>query len=474
MLALRTNEAIGAIDQIELQLHDISPMTAKRIRAATQLLRAVGLALQDESLAALAIAQSHLRENGTTRDSYIASTLCRVGFWQLGKFDAFYSVARQEPRARCSKSQAISVVFDLSIEAAMAIDHLNLSTAKRLASDALTIAESTNAAPGVAALPASLIAQILYEEGYLDEANTILRDRLPAINAEGSFECVLRAYLVLVRIARQSAQHGLAAMLLREAETLGERRGWSRLVAACIAERVTLSLEAGQMKEAGAGADHLDCYTEAHQAGSGRSWTRIVRYRGLARWRVSWAAAPSWEAVGALRQLYHHAVEKQDLYSGLRLAIELAKMLASIGDLEEADALFLRTIKAGAAAGLSQAFLEKGAAMAGLLKRAYEHADEPGSTDRNLLPFVGSLLSRLEGQRIADRPAQTSRVSDVLTRREREILGMISEGFPNKRIARALAISPETVKSHVKRIFLKLAAASRIEAVSRARSLGLL
>jgi len=34
--------------------------------------------------------------------------------------------------------------------------------------------------------------------------------------------------------------------------------------------------------------------------------------------------------------------------------------------------------------------------------------------------------------------------------------------------ARALAISPETAKSHVKRIFLKLAAASRIEAVPRA------
>jgi hypothetical protein len=82
MLALQTNEAIGVIDQIELQLHDASSATANRIRAATQLLRAVGLALQDETLAALAIAQSYLSDNGTTRDSYVASTLCRLGFWQ--------------------------------------------------------------------------------------------------------------------------------------------------------------------------------------------------------------------------------------------------------------------------------------------------------------------------------------------------------------------------------------------------------
>jgi ATP/maltotriose-dependent transcriptional regulator MalT len=473
-LALRTNEAIGAIDRIELQLHDISPETANRIRGATQLLRAVGLALQDESLAALAIAQSHLRENGTRRDSYIASTLCRLGFWQLGKFDAVYSVARQQPRGRRSKSRAISAVFDLSIEAAMAIDNLNLSTAKRLASDALTTAERTNAAPGVAALPACLIAQILYEEGYLDEAQAILRDRLPAINAEGSFECVLRAYQVLARIAAHRAQYDLAAILLREAETLGERRGWSRLVMACIAERVSLLLQAGQTKEATVSADYLDRYADAHQAGSARSWTKTMRYRVLARWRVWWAEAPSREAVDALRSLYYHAVEKRDLYSGVRLAIELAEMLGAIGEVEEGDVLFLWTVKAGAAAGLCQAFLERGAGVACLLRRAYDRADEPGSKDRNVLPFVGSLLSRSEAHSKTDRFAQSGSVSDTLSGREREILGMISEGFPNKRIARALAISPETVKSHLKRVFLKLAVVNRIEAVSRASSLGLL
>ena len=41
---------------------------------------------------------------------------------------------------------------------------------------------------------------------------------------------------------------------------------------------------------------------------------------------------PSREAVEALRQLYRHAVEKRDLYSGFRLAIELAEMLVSIGE----------------------------------------------------------------------------------------------------------------------------------------------
>lgn len=65
-------------------------------------------------------------------------------------------------------------------------------------------------------------------------------------------------------------------------------------------------------------------------------------------------------------------------------------------------------------------------------------------------------------------------VSESLTPREQDILAMISQGLSNKHIARTLTISPETVKSHVKNIFLKLAVSTRAAAVSRAGALGLL
>jgi LuxR family maltose regulon positive regulatory protein len=65
-------------------------------------------------------------------------------------------------------------------------------------------------------------------------------------------------------------------------------------------------------------------------------------------------------------------------------------------------------------------------------------------------------------------------VSEALTTRERDILAMISQGLSNKHVARTLKISPETVKSHVKNIFLKLAVGTRAAAVSRAGALGML
>jgi ATP/maltotriose-dependent transcriptional regulator MalT len=99
----------------------------------------------------------------------------------------------------------------------------------------------------------------------------------------------------------------------------------------------------------------------------------------------------------------------------------------------------------------------------------------PTSKDRALPPFVGSLLSQGKVRYAGDGAAQpSSRVSDPLTARERDVLAMISRGLSNKHIARALEISPETVKSHVKHIFLKLTVGTRAEAVSRAGLLGLL
>lgn len=51
-----------------------------------------------------------------------------------------------------------------------------------------------------------------------------------------------------------------------------------------------------------------------------------------------------------------------------------------------------------------------------------------------------------------------------LTGRERQILGYVSSGFSNKAIARALGISNDTVKLHVRHILAKLGLTSRVEA----------
>lgn len=58
-----------------------------------------------------------------------------------------------------------------------------------------------------------------------------------------------------------------------------------------------------------------------------------------------------------------------------------------------------------------------------------------------------------------------------ISARELEVLEQLAGGAPNKAIARTLGISPNTVKTHVARLFEKLGAANRTEAIARARAL---
>jgi DNA-binding NarL/FixJ family response regulator len=55
-----------------------------------------------------------------------------------------------------------------------------------------------------------------------------------------------------------------------------------------------------------------------------------------------------------------------------------------------------------------------------------------------------------------------------LTAREREVLGLLAEGMPNKQIARVLGISVRTVTVHVSNLLRKTGAASRTEAALKA------
>lgn len=88
---------------------------------------------------------------------------------------------------------------------------------------------------------------------------------------------------------------------------------------------------------------------------------------------------------------------------------------------------------------------------------------------------VGELVTVLE-QVIAfgDRRAEPAGPAGILTVRQVELLHFVARGFTNPEIARALSLSPSTVKRHLANIQAKLASSSRLDSVRRAQMLGLL
>jgi DNA-binding NarL/FixJ family response regulator len=65
-------------------------------------------------------------------------------------------------------------------------------------------------------------------------------------------------------------------------------------------------------------------------------------------------------------------------------------------------------------------------------------------------------------------------VDDSLTEREIAVLRLVAVGKANKEIARAMSLSEETVKAHLKSIFAKLDAADRTHAVTVAARRGII
>ena len=73
---------------------------------------------------------------------------------------------------------------------------------------------------------------------------------------------------------------------------------------------------------------------------------------------------------------------------------------------------------------------------------------------------------------LAPRLASGSHSVMNLSKREKEVLGLLAQGLSNPEIGHRLFISPVTVKVHVHHIFEKLGVKSRAEATLRAAQIG--
>jgi DNA-binding CsgD family transcriptional regulator len=71
-------------------------------------------------------------------------------------------------------------------------------------------------------------------------------------------------------------------------------------------------------------------------------------------------------------------------------------------------------------------------------------------------------------------PDQRKRDDFGITPRELEILGLIAQGMSNREIAEKLFVSENTVKTHSSRVFDKLGAKRRTQAVQLGKEFGLL
>ena len=88
--------------------------------------------------------------------------------------------------------------------------------------------------------------------------------------------------------------------------------------------------------------------------------------------------------------------------------------------------------------------------------------------------WVGSRLTPRQARRTAFERNDAAIRSLGLSPREVEILDALASGESNKELARRFGISPNTVKTHVARIYEKLGVQRRVQAIEKARLLAVI
>jgi len=144
---------------------------------------------------------------------------------------------------------------------------------------------------------------------------------------------------------------------------------------------------------------------------------------------------------------------------------------AAQGDRRQALVALTAALALAEPEGYIRTFIDAGEPMRALLlaQRAQIPAGELG---KRQLAYIDRLLAAFQPAAAAA-AAPATRAESTLSVREHSVLQLLADGCSVQEIAARLVISAHTARTHVKHIYAKLNAHNRVQALDRARGLGI-
>jgi LuxR family maltose regulon positive regulatory protein len=339
-----------------------------------------------------------------------------------------------------------------------------ISASRQRIDEALALAESNfGIDSSLKALVGCLKAQHLYWQGQWLEAMPWVQAAQETLErVDGWLELFAATAEVEWRVALRIEGLQRALAVLDAVAHLARTRSLTRLARLVLAWRIDLLSQCGLLtqaqNEAQAAALEAQLGVAAASAGaaSGLDWRFLeAGTLGLARMQMmAGAALPAQTRLESVARLFEQAGLHMPAWR-LRLMALLARRRACDGDLpahvaHEALAPLLQH-------GLAGLLLEAGPAILPVLQQL----------EGTLPPQAMAVMTQLRGWQTHP-PRQRTQFSA----KETEVLQLLIAGQPNKVIARSLNISENTVKFHLKQLFLKLGVDNRSAAISAALQRG--
>lgn len=345
--------------------------------------------------------------------------------------------------------------------------------AERIYRDVLYEAEKRGSACiDAACLAAGLLGEILYEMNSTDAAVRLLENRIDVLEQVSIPDTVLRVMLVMGRARRLAGLPLEGFGFMDRLEDYAVRRRLDRLLAYSLLEQMRWHLRDQNPAAAHACIARLDKLGRSHAQAENSALGEVmvvVERASIELCTYSGELEVSYARLIALIALCAQRGRQRRVAA---LHVQCAAIERRRGHHKSASQHMHHAMRGGHRLGLLRSLLD---AHEEAVVLAQEAARAPGQDP--LLVFYAERLvaaSRIASAKVFPVPVTVAKKPGVLpladlSERESDVVQLLAQALPNKKIARVLGLSPETVKWHLKNIYGKLGVMSRDEVVAQVR-----
>jgi LuxR family maltose regulon positive regulatory protein len=331
-----------------------------------------------------------------------------------------------------------------------------LRQALQTCQEAMELAIVDGTPTSVAGFPGLELGKILYEQNDLPVAERTVSESLDLLGRSGTTDSFGIGHALLARIRQARGDDEGALLAIQRAIQIARDFDLARVSTLIEAHEARIWLA----------QDKLELAARWARAYAQLAETEYLReFEDLSLARVLLAQDKPLEALALLDRLGPPAEAAGRTGTVIEILAVRALALRALADVDKALEALKRALHLAAPEGYARVFIDEGAPMAHLIRKAAGLGIAPS--------YVGRLLAVLEPSTKAPAVMDMSSLVEPLSDRELEVLELLADGLSNREIGQRLFISLSTVKSHTRNIYGKLGVHNRTDAVARARTMGI-
>ncbi|WP_370309357.1 helix-turn-helix transcriptional regulator [Sinimarinibacterium flocculans] len=452
---------------------DLMQQTHPELRGMARAIRVFGALARDRTDEAIELGEPQIASIPSGQPLSDLMLISFVGFAlaQVGRGQQAREVARLRFAQQCAAPEARGLMpYVRPIEGLASLMDGDIRDAERVLSAQLESLVGDEAFSFESAgITTGLLVEASYQADHLDVARGLLERYFDVITAAGLPDNAIFAFRVRARLQAIDHHHAAAAQTLARMEEMGLRLGLDRLVAWSLYDQLALPDRSPRYAEL---LSRLECLALKHAPGDlPRATDEIVLCAQMALAEQSLQTDQHARSLELLDRAGRTAGRLGRRLHETRIGLLRAMLYVRAGERERAAALARELLAVAQALGMVRMVKDLGSGALPLLSLLRDTVREPP-----LLAFVEEAMQTGADAPVAadhGAPVADGMPREILSARELEALQLLAQALSVKSIARAMVLSPETVKWHLKNVYGKLGARSREEALALARAQGI-